>query len=331
MRVLIKIIGPLLLLNCGEVKSIEPTHVFYLHGRIIEEQGRRPTHPELGIYEYDEILRQLGGEGRVVVSEARPKGTDPDAYAGKVAKQIEDLLAKGVPGRRITVIGASKGALITMLVSTKARSPEVGYVIMGNCNDWVVENFHVDLHGQVLSIYDASDSVGGTCVPIFRQSKQLGKHHEIRLDTGLGHGFLYRPRAEWIGPALAWSRQRSVPPVQAAKEAPWFVVNPEELPSLTTPVFGVCFSGKPPRAVEKAELALPAAHPLRRTGGVLIVHTLINAKGQVVKAQILKGPAGLQDAVARCLRRWRFEPVLTRDRKPATVHFTLTLSVQPGS
>jgi len=197
----------LLLVSCG-AKEIDKTHVFYLHGRIIEEQGRRPTHPEFGVYEYDEILRRLGGEGRVVVSEARPRNTDPDAYADKVAKQIEDLLAKGVPARRITVIGASKGAVITMLVSTKVRSPEVGYVILANCNDWVRENHPIDLHGEVLSIYEASDDVGGTCEPIFQQSKQLGKHREIRLETGLRHGFLYRPIPEWIEPALDWSRQR---------------------------------------------------------------------------------------------------------------------------
>ena len=196
----------LLLVSCG-AKEIDKTYVFYLHGRIIEEQGRRPTHPEFGTYEYDEILRQLGGEGRVVVSEARPRNTDPDAYADKVAKQIEELLAKGVPGRRITVIGASKGALITMLVSTKVRAPEVGYVILANCNDWVRENHRIDLHGEVLSIYEASDSVGGTCEPIFRQSKELGKHREIRLETGLRHGFLYRPIPEWVEPALAWSQR----------------------------------------------------------------------------------------------------------------------------
>jgi len=197
----------LLLLSCGARKP-ETVHVFYLHGRIIEEQGRRPTHAEFGVYEYDEILRRLGGEGRVVLSEARARNTDPDAYADKVAKQIEDLLAKGVPGRRITVIGASKGAVIAMLVSTKVRSPEVGYVILASCNDWVRQNYHVDLHGEVLSIYEASDDVGGTCEPIFKQSKQLGKHREVRLDTGLRHGFLYRPMKEWIEPALAWSRRR---------------------------------------------------------------------------------------------------------------------------
>jgi hypothetical protein len=183
------------------------TYVFYLHGQIIEDQGRRPTHPEFGVYEYDEILRRLAEDGRVVLSEARAKDTDPGVYSDKVAKQVEALLAGGVPGRQITVIGVSKGSVIAMLVSTKVRSPEVGYVILANCNDWVTENHPIDLHGQVLSIYEASDSVGGTCEPIFDQSKQLGKHREIRLETGLRHGFLYKPMKEWIEPAVAWTRR----------------------------------------------------------------------------------------------------------------------------
>lgn len=184
------------------------TYVFYLHGRIIENQGRRPTSPEFGVYQYDEILRRLAEDGRIVVSEARAKDTDPEAYADKVAKQVEALLARGVPGRRITVVGASKGSVITMLVSTRVRSPEVGYVILANCNDWVREHHPIDLHGEVLSIYEASDSVGGTCGPIFEQSNQLGKHREIRLETGLRHGFLYRPLKEWTEPAIAWTRRR---------------------------------------------------------------------------------------------------------------------------
>jgi hypothetical protein len=184
------------------------TYVFYLHGQLIEDQGRRPTHPEFGLYEYDEILRRLAEDGRVVVSEARAKDTDPEVYSDKVAGQIEALLAGGVPGRQITVIGVSKGAVIAMLVSTKVRSPEVGYVILANCNDWVTEHFLIGLHGQVLSIYEATDSVGGTCRPIFAQSKQIGSHREIRLETGLRHGFLYRPLKEWIEPAIAWTRRR---------------------------------------------------------------------------------------------------------------------------
>lgn len=190
------------------------THVFYLHGQIVEEQGRRGTHPKHGTYEYDAILKALARPGFVVHSEARPKGTDPAIYAGKVAAEVERLLAQGVPGRRITVIGASKGAVIAMLVSTRLASPaspEVGYVVLGNCNGWVLENFRVDLHGEVLSLYDASDEFGETCQPAFEQSKQIGAHREIRLDTGLGHGFLYRPMDEWVGPAVAWAQERRVP------------------------------------------------------------------------------------------------------------------------
>jgi hypothetical protein len=141
------------------------------------------------------------------VSEARAKDTDPKVYSDKVAGQIEALLAAGVPGRQITVIGVSKGSVIAMLVSTQVRSPEVGYVILANCNGWVTEHFHIDLHGQVLSIYEATDSVGGTCGPIFAQSKQIGRHREIRLETGLRHGFLYRPMKEWLEPAIAWTRR----------------------------------------------------------------------------------------------------------------------------
>jgi hypothetical protein len=183
------------------------TYVFYLHGQFIEDYGRRATHPEFGVYEYDEILRRLAEDGRIVVSEARAKDTDPKVYSDKVAGQIEALLAAGVPGRQITVIGVSKGSVIAMLVSTQIRSPEVGYVILANCNDWVTEHFLIDLHGQVLSIYEATDSVGGTCGPIFAQSKQIGTHREIRLETGLRHGFLYRPMKEWLEPAIAWTRR----------------------------------------------------------------------------------------------------------------------------
>src|SRR5688572_16348766 len=31
-------------------------YLFYLHGRIIEEQGVRPTSPQHGVYEYEQIL-----------------------------------------------------------------------------------------------------------------------------------------------------------------------------------------------------------------------------------------------------------------------------------
>jgi hypothetical protein len=51
-------------------------YVIYLHGRIIEDQGRRPTHPTWGTYEYQQILDRLAAGGLIVVSEQRPPMTD---------------------------------------------------------------------------------------------------------------------------------------------------------------------------------------------------------------------------------------------------------------
>ena len=57
-------------------QQIDPQahYLFYLHGRIVEE-GRRPTSPQFGVYEYDKILETFRARGFVVISEQRPKGT----------------------------------------------------------------------------------------------------------------------------------------------------------------------------------------------------------------------------------------------------------------
>ena len=64
-------------------------YLFYLHGQIVEELGVRPTHPQWGIYEYEKILEALKRKDFVIVSEARPKGTDPMEYARKLVAQIQ--------------------------------------------------------------------------------------------------------------------------------------------------------------------------------------------------------------------------------------------------
>src|SRR5262245_3082316 len=50
----------------------KPRYVIYLHGRIIEDQGRRPTSATWGTYEYQQILDRLAADGLTVVSEQRP-------------------------------------------------------------------------------------------------------------------------------------------------------------------------------------------------------------------------------------------------------------------
>src|SRR5689334_21666657 len=53
-------------------------YLFYLHGLIVENEGVRPTSPKFGVYEYEEILETFKNRGFIVISEPRPKGTDPE-------------------------------------------------------------------------------------------------------------------------------------------------------------------------------------------------------------------------------------------------------------
>jgi len=199
--------------------SIDPArqYLFYLHGKIIEDQGIPAVSPDFGEYEYWEILEALDGHGFVVISEQRPKNTDGVAYASKVAGQVRGLLEAGVPAQDITVVGASKGAAIAVYVSHFLENQEINFVIMGVCHPEVVEDFKQDqvfLFGNVLSIYDASDDeYAGSCQDLFAfsEGKGISRYDEVVLDIGTGHGILYQPLDEWILPAVGWANHGASP------------------------------------------------------------------------------------------------------------------------
>lgn len=187
--------------------DVKAKYLFYLHGRIIENRGIRPTDPRYGVYEYEAILNTLAAKGFIVISEARAKDTDVNQYATKVVRQIKNLVSAGVPPQHITVVGASKGAVITMRISTLLKNKDVNFVIMSNCNDWVGKNYHIDLYGNVLSIYDFKDAFGGTCQKFFDKAHGLNKHNEVVLKVGTGHAVLYKPLKEWVDPVVEWAKQ----------------------------------------------------------------------------------------------------------------------------
>ncbi|HJR63198.1 MAG TPA: alpha/beta hydrolase [Gemmatimonadaceae bacterium] len=194
-----------LLSRAPERPEAATRYLFYLHGRIVEDQGAEAVSPELGRYEYTAIVRQLADSGFTVISEVRARDTDPEVYADSVARQIRRLLAGDIRPQDITVVGASKGSVIAMLVSTRLAEP-VRLVLLANCNDNVLRRFPLRLHGEVLSIYEASDSLGRSCAPLFERSPGVTRKQEIRLETGLGHGFLFRPLPEWVGPTVSFAR-----------------------------------------------------------------------------------------------------------------------------
>lgn len=183
------------------------TIVYYLHGKIVEDLGPRGVSPRYGTYDYPGIVDAFRSAGVEVVSEVRPKDTDPSLYADRLVAEIRRQVAAGVQPSRITVVGASKGSVIASLISTRLKMPEVRYVLLANCNQWLAREMKPKLTGEILSIYEASDEIGGTCKPIVDQSRAVTRFEEIRLETGLGHGMLYRPLKDWLAPAVAWAKR----------------------------------------------------------------------------------------------------------------------------
>ncbi len=188
--------------------AIDPRarYLLYLHGRILELQGRQAVSPDFGRYEYDAILRALADKGLIVISEVRGRDTGPD-YAKKVAGQVRRLMAGGVPASHITVAGFSKGGFLARGTAAELANPEVNFVFMAACGPLAAERGGAGtLKGRMLSLYDASDEMAGPCQRLFAPGMRT---KEIKLTTGLRHGLFFRPRPEWIDLVAEWARKAS--------------------------------------------------------------------------------------------------------------------------
>lgn len=181
-------------------------YLFYLHGYIVEAGNTRPVSPKFGVYEYEEILESFRRGGFVVISEARRKDPEIEPYAARVAEQVRRLLKAGVPPKHITVVGASQGSWIAMLASTYLENRGVGFVLIAACS--ADEGFlkMVNLHGDVLSIYEKSD-LAQSCQTYRADATGVSRWKEVEVNTGLKHGFLYRPMKEWVEPSIAWAKR----------------------------------------------------------------------------------------------------------------------------
>ncbi len=185
-----------------------PRYVIYLHARIVEDEGRRPTEPAFGRYEYDAILDSLRRAGFVVLSDQRPPRTDSDSFAVHVAHQVDSLLDVGVPPAAITVMGFSKGGWIAMLASSRIQNPAISFVFMGACGPWAFQRPDLHLAGRILSLYETSDSLGVSCAPLAPRRSPGSTVREIALSLGRGHGTFFQPRSVWLTPAVTWAQGR---------------------------------------------------------------------------------------------------------------------------
>jgi len=181
-------------------------YVFYVHGKIIEEQGVDAVSPLYGSYQFEEILQSLAQAGFDVIGEVRPGPTDSDEYSDRLADQIQTLLAAGVPANHITVVGFSKGAGITILTSSKLKNRELNFVLIAICGEEIDSDTALMISGRILSLYEQSDPLGGSCETLAKRSPGVADFKEIEFSTGREHGTFYGADPLWIDPVIEWIR-----------------------------------------------------------------------------------------------------------------------------
>jgi hypothetical protein len=181
--------------------------MIYLHGRIVELQGKQAVHPEFGPYAFEAIVNTLAGRGFEVVAQVRRESTSFE-YSTRVAGQVRKLKAAGVPPEHITVIGFSKGGALARRASAELGDPAVGFVILAACpkKEEGLEPWVPQMAGRMLSLYDASDELVGSCGPAFRKAPAV-KGSETVLALGKRHGTFFEPRPEWVDPVVAFANR----------------------------------------------------------------------------------------------------------------------------
>ena len=124
-------------------------YIFYLHGSAEEDEGSTEK--------YEAAVEAIAESSATVISEVRDD-TDPNAYAEKLKAQVNILISKGVPAKNITVSGFSKGSIIALTASGGINNPNVNYVLLAGCSEFLNEKYNVDpakAVGRILSIYDS--------------------------------------------------------------------------------------------------------------------------------------------------------------------------------
>jgi len=195
-------------LLAGESNNDE-RYLFFLHNRFLEENELSELHPQYGQTEYVEIINEFEKSGFTVISEIRNGNVNARAYATGVVAQIDSLLHNGTPAGNITVVGTSKGGYIAQYVSTLANNPDLNFVFIASFRNSDIENIpEFNFCGNILTIYEKTDPFGVSAVErIHTSTCEIEHFKEIELNTGLGHGFLFKPLMEWIEPTIRWAHK----------------------------------------------------------------------------------------------------------------------------
>ena len=183
-------------------------YLFYMHGCCIKGSG------DAKVKAYETIVQDLKNAGFNVSFDLRYSSeSDNDAaaqaYAAKVAEQVQALLAKGVAPEDITVSGYSLGSMTTMVASGLIDNPKINYVLLAGCPINAAIKVNIDyskVKGRVLSIVDSQDDKFGSCNGRFPNAAAF---NEITQNSGQGHKLFQLTDAEsyklWKSPLENWA------------------------------------------------------------------------------------------------------------------------------
>jgi hypothetical protein len=177
-------------------------YIYYLHGSVEESSGTTQK--------YQTAVNAIASGSATVISEVRGY-TDPNRYAQKLKQQVNLLLVNGVPAKNITISGFSKGSIIALAAAGAINNPEVNYVLLAGCSDYLSDKYDVDpskAAGRILSIYDSGDEKFESCDGTIKTSDRV-HYEEIDLDSGKGHKVFRIPKEkfieQWRDPLLDWA------------------------------------------------------------------------------------------------------------------------------
>ncbi|MGE0639397.1 MAG: hypothetical protein AB7G12_07285 [Thermoanaerobaculia bacterium] len=192
-------------------------HLIYLHGRIVQEQQSvRPVSPRFGPYELEAIRAAFRERGFELHSAIRPRGASVSESADRVVAEVRALLDAGIAPERITIVGASMGASIAFAASARLQNPDLRFAFLGACPLENVRAMREDEGrppaGRLLVVHETSDDTQPPCAPWNpAELPPPSLLREVVLDTGLSHGFLFRPLPEWLEPVVDWARAEPEP------------------------------------------------------------------------------------------------------------------------
>jgi len=186
-----------------ETINVGEKYVFYSHGFIVEGTNPTPVHPRFGTYDFPAIKAALSAPDFNLIAYHRPAGTNPGEFADKLAGDVKRLIAAGVAAQNITLMGFSRGSMITAMASSNLGMENLNTILMAVCGNWIGSRPDIKLAGRVLSVYETSDRFG-TCQPLVDHSDKITSFKEIAISTGKEHGAFFTPRKEWITPVLKW-------------------------------------------------------------------------------------------------------------------------------